>query len=113
MHELSVVESMMAVVLKHAEKNRASEVSRVNLVLGEMSTVMEDPVRFYFELISRDTIAEGAELSFRRTQLIARCPDCGKEFKVEEYDFTCPECGGTDTEIVSGREFQVESIEIN
>ena len=113
MHELSVVESMMAVVLKHAEKNRASKVNRINLVLGEMSTVMEDPVRFYFELLSRDTIAEGAELSFRRTQLISRCHDCGKEFKVEEYDFTCPECGGNDTEIVSGREFQVESIEIN
>jgi hydrogenase nickel incorporation protein HypA/HybF len=113
MHELSVVESMMSVVLKHAGMNRATKVSRINLVLGEMSTVMEDPVRFYFELISRDTIAEGAELSLRRTQLIARCPDCGNEFKVEEYDFTCPECGGTNTEIVSGREFQVESIEIN
>lgn len=113
MHELSVVESMMAIVLKHAEANKASEVKRINLVLGEMSTVMEEPVRFYFELISKDTIAQGADLLFKRTPLLASCSDCSSEFKVVEYDFTCPGCGGTETEVISGREFQVESIEIN
>lgn len=113
MHELSVVESMVSIVLKHAQMNRASKVSRINLVLGEMSTVMEEPVSFYFDIISRETAAEGAELSFRRTPLVARCRDCGKEFRVEEYNFKCPHCAGNDTEIVSGREFQVESIEVD
>lgn len=112
MHELSVVESMVSVVLRHAAGNKAKEVTRINLVLGEASTVMEEPVRFYFDLVSKDTPAQGAELNFRRTPLMAECKKCGKEFEVVEYDFTCTECGGTDTEIVSGREFQVESIEI-
>lgn len=104
---------MMGVVLRHAEKNRAKEVTKINLVLGEMSTVMEEPVRFYFELLSKDTIAQGAELFFKRTPLMARCKKCDDEFKVIEYDFTCPKCKSNETEIVSGREFQVESIEIN
>lgn len=112
MHELSVVESMLGIVLRHAERNRATSVTRINMVLGRMSSVMEEPIRFYFEIIGKDTIAEGAELCFKRTELIARCGSCGNEFQVEEYDFTCPECGGNDTDIVSGREFQVESIEI-
>jgi len=113
MHELSVVESMMSVVLRHAEANHATSVGKINLVLGEASSVMEDPVRFYFEILSKDTVAEGAELNIKRTPLAARCDDCGKDFKVVEFDFTCPECKGSKTEIISGREFQVESIEIN
>jgi hydrogenase nickel incorporation protein HypA/HybF len=113
MHELSVVESMMAIVLKHAGMNRAEKVTGINLVLGEVSTVMEYPVRFYFEMLAKDTVAEGARLSFRRTPLLAHCGSCGEDFKVEEFDFTCPGCGGLETEVTSGREFQVESIEVS
>ena len=112
MHELSVVESMVAVVLKHAEMNKASKVTKINLVLGEASTVMEEPVRFYFELLEKDTIAEGAELTFRRPALTSKCKDCGNEFKVIDFDFICPKCSSPETEITAGREFQVESIEI-
>jgi hydrogenase nickel incorporation protein HypA/HybF len=113
MHELSVTESMLSVVIRHAEANKATEVVAINMVLGDMSTVMEDSVRFYFEIIGKDTIAEGAKLNFKRTKLIARCGLCGKEFEVEEFNLRCPECDGAESEIISGREFQVESIEIN
>lgn len=113
MHELSVVESMVSVVLRHAEKNRATKVTKINMVLGEVSSVMEEPIRFYFDIISKDTVAQGAELFFKRTPLEARCKECGKVFKVVEFDFTCPGCKGSETEVISGREFQVESIEIN
>jgi hydrogenase nickel incorporation protein HypA/HybF len=112
MHEMSVTESMLDVVLRHAERNRASKVTRINMVLGELSTVVPESVQFYFDMIGKDTIAEGAQLDFRRTKLMAKCEGCGEEFEVVEYDFTCPACGGTKTEIISGREFQVESIEI-
>jgi hydrogenase nickel incorporation protein HypA/HybF len=113
MHELSVTESMIGVVLRHAQANNATKVTRINMVLGDMSSVMEESVRFYFEIIAKDTIAQDAELDFRRTKLITKCSDCGKEFEVVEYDFTCPDCKVTRTEIISGREFQVESIEIS
>jgi hydrogenase nickel incorporation protein HypA/HybF len=112
MHEMSVTENMLDVVLRHAARNGADRVTRINLVLGEFSTVMEASVQFYFDIISKDTVAEGAELNFRKTKLIASCSDCGSEFEVVEYDFTCPSCKGSETEIISGREFQVESIEI-
>jgi len=112
MHEMSVTESMIEVVLRHAEKNHATKVTRINIVLGESSTVVPESVQFYFDIIGKDTIAEGAELNFRRTKLMAKCNGCGEEFEVVEYDFTCPACSGTKTEIISGREFQVESIEI-
>ena len=113
MHELAVTESMMGIVLKHAQRSNAKKVTKINMVLGEISTVMEDPVRFYFEMISKDTIAEEAELFFRRTPLMCRCGDCEEEFRVKEFDFTCPECGSAAVEVISGREFKVESIEVD
>ncbi|MDD5448041.1 MAG: hydrogenase maturation nickel metallochaperone HypA [Actinomycetota bacterium] len=113
MHELSVVESMVSIVLKHAETNHASRVEKINLVLGEASSVVEEPVRFYFELLSKETIAEGADLNFRKTPFQASCNKCGKEFHIEGIDFSCPSCGSSETTIVSGSEFQVESIEIS
>jgi hydrogenase nickel incorporation protein HypA/HybF len=113
MHELSVTESMLGVVLRHAESNKATQVTRINMALGDMSTVMEESVRFYFDIIAKGTIAEGAELNFKRTKLIGRCGGCGKEFEVVEFDFRCPDCDANQTEIASGREFQVESIEVN
>ncbi|PKQ27730.1 MAG: hypothetical protein CVT63_06465 [Candidatus Anoxymicrobium japonicum] len=73
MHELSVTESMLGVVLRHARANNVGEVTRINMVLGEKCSVVEESVRFYFEIIGKDTIAEGAELNFRRTKLITRC----------------------------------------
>jgi hydrogenase nickel incorporation protein HypA/HybF len=112
MHEMSVTESMLGVVLKHAEQNHATKVTRINMVLGEFSSVMPESVQFYFDIIGKDTVAEGAELNFRRTKLLARCEDCGQEFEVVEYDFNCPDCKESKTEIISGREFQIESIEI-
>lgn len=113
MHEMSVTESMLEVVLKHAARNRADKVTKINLVLGDFSTVMPESVQFYFDIISKDTVAQGAELSFQRTRLIAECRECGRQFEVVEYDFTCPGCGGDKSEIISGREFQVESIEVS
>lgn len=112
MHEMSVTESMLGVVIRHAEKNRSRRIKQINMVLGETSSVMPESVQFYFDLLSKDTIAEGARLNFRRTELSARCSDCDREFKVLDYDFTCPGCKGQNTEITGGREFQVESIEV-
>ena len=44
--------------------------------------------------------------------MVAHCPDCDENFDVVEYDLTCPKCGKAETELISGREFLVESIEI-
>lgn len=113
MHEMGVTEAMMDVVLRHAEKNNAQKVTRINLVMGEMSTVVPYSVNFYFDMLSKDTVAEGAQLNFRKVKFKAKCSDCGKKFKPEDYDITCPKCKGSNTEIIAGREFQVESIEIS
>ncbi len=65
MHELAIVQDFLTLALEEAKKARGRRVTRMNLVLGEMSGLKEESVRFCFELVSKDSIAAGAVLSFR------------------------------------------------
>ena len=112
MHELAITQSMLNLVLEQAEKAEAKEVGRINLVIGEMTGVVEDCVRFYFDFLSRGTIAEGAALAIKTVPTTARCRGCDKLFEVGESDWTCPHCSGNNIEVAAGKELFVESIEV-
>jgi hydrogenase nickel incorporation protein HypA/HybF len=112
MHELSITQSMLNLVLEQAEKAGAKEVGKINLVIGEMTGVVDECVQFYFDFLSKGTLADGATLSFSVVPTTARCRGCGKLFEVREFDWTCPHCRGNNIEIVAGKELFVESIEV-
>jgi len=112
MHELAITQNMLDLVLGEAEKAEAKSVGKINLVLGEMTGVVERSVQFYFDFLSKGTAAEGAALSFEIIPTTARCRNCGKDFKLGEFDWTCPHCQGNNIEIVGGKELFVESIEV-
>ena len=112
MHELAITQSMLDLVLEQARKVEAREVKRINLVIGEMSGFVGECVQFYFDFISKGTIAERAALSFKMIPTTARCRGCGKLFELREFDWTCPYCQGDSLEIISGKELFVESIEV-
>lgn len=112
MHELSITQSMLDLVLEQAQNAGAKEVGKINLVLGEMTGVVDRSVRFYFDFLSKGTAAEGAKLSFKLIPTTARCRNCGQDFELGEFDWTCPRCQGNNIEIVGGKELFVESIEV-
>jgi hydrogenase nickel incorporation protein HypA/HybF len=112
MHELAITQSMLDLVLEQAEKAGAKEVGKINLVIGEMTGVVGRCVQFYFDFLSQGTPAEGAALSFKVIPTTARCQNCGKDFKLKEFDWTCPYCRSNNMEIVAGKELFVESIEV-
>ena len=113
MHELPVTESLLKVVLDAAQQNGAGRVVAIDLVIGELSSIVDDSVQFYFDILSQGTLAEGARLRFRRQPGQARCQDCGHEFNVvPPLVAACPNCGSTAIRVSGGREFFVESIEV-
>lgn len=112
MHELSVTQGMLEIALRHAQRAGAQRITRINLIIGDVTSIVDDSVQFYFDFISKDTIAEGAQLVFQRLPATFRCWDCGNTFTPKERDFTCPHCGGMSVEVVGGNEFRVESIEV-
>jgi len=112
MHEVSICESIMDIIREQAAKERASRVTCVKLKVGEMAGVVEGAMRFAFEVVSKDTLADGAELVIDTVPLAARCNSCGAEFRVSGYAFSCENCGGPDIVLVSGRELVVEELEM-
>lgn len=112
MHELSVTQNLLAVVLEHAERAGARRVTRIDLRIGALTGIVDESVQFYFDFVSRDTPAAGARLAFSHVPARLRCRSCGAEFQPEERDWLCPNCGATGGDVVAGREFTVESIEV-
>jgi hydrogenase nickel incorporation protein HypA/HybF len=112
MHELSITQSMLNLVLEQAEKAKAKEVGKINLVIGEMTGVVGECVQFYFDFLRRGTIAEGAALAIKTVSTQVKCRGCGKLFEPTEFDWTCPRCHDNNMEVVAGKELFVESIEV-
>ena len=109
MHELALSSAIVNTVAKHAEGRR---VTTVNLRVGRLRQVIPETLEFYFEFVARDTVCEGARLTQDVIDARLRCEPCAFEWDIEIPAFRCPKCGGSEVEIASGNEFEVESIEV-
>ena len=112
MHEMTITQNMLDIALEHAERAGAQHITRINLIVGEISGVVDESVQFYFDLLSRDTVAEGAKLVISKVPARFRCTSCGHEFPMQDRSWICPSCQGLGGKVISGREFYMESIEV-
>jgi len=112
MHELAITQSVFDIVLDQAKQLGAKKVGAVNLTIGEMTGVVGDSVRFYLELLSKDTIVEKAVVNIKSVPAQAKCRECDKQFTLVEFRWMCPDCGGINLEVTGGTELFVESIEV-
>ena len=112
MHEMAIAEGILDIALDYAARNDAKRIGKISLLLGEMSGVETEALTFCFSSLVRGTIAEDAELALHRVPLLGRCRSCGAETHIEHYNFTCPACHTGQLDILSGREMQVEYLEV-
>ena len=66
MHELPITESILRVVLKHAETNKVRRVVTIHLQIGKLSDLEDEWIQRYFDYLSKGTLAEGAKLKIER-----------------------------------------------
>ena len=112
MHELSITQSILVIALEKANEAKASKITKIDIDIGELSGIVGECVQFYFDFLSKDTIAAAARLSFKRVPFQLRCRSCDTVFIPGTIDWACPNCGGRGTEITSGRECYVHSMEV-
>lgn len=112
MHELSVTESLLKIALKHAEKANAKRVTDLNIVIGDLASMVGDSIQFYWEIIAKGTIAEQAKLNFRRVPAELECMSCFEKYHPTDRELACPKCNGINVKIITGEEFALESIDV-
>jgi hydrogenase nickel incorporation protein HypA/HybF len=108
-HEFSLSSAIVDTAVKHADGRR---VSVVNLTVGALRQVVPESLEFYFEIVARGTVCEGARLEQTLVAARARCGGCEREWELEPLLFRCPGCGEPAAEVLSGNELEVESIEV-
>jgi hydrogenase nickel incorporation protein HypA/HybF len=107
-HELAIVEEVVALV---AERARNGRVRRVRLEIGRLTAVLPDAIRFCFDLCCQGTCLEGACLEIEETPGRARCRQCGNELLLDRPFGRCG-CGNTDLDWLAGEELRIKEMEL-
>jgi hydrogenase nickel incorporation protein HypA/HybF len=108
MHELGITRNIVSIVAERAGERR---VKRVALEIGRLSAVMPDAIRFCFDVCSRNTPLEGAELEIREIPGQGRCLECGAAIELEQPFGRCG-CGSVRIECTGGEELRIKEMEV-
>jgi hydrogenase nickel incorporation protein HypA/HybF len=122
MHEFSAACSIVETALEAAKHNRATKVSAVSVEVGEFTFLVPEQLKFNFEIASKNSILEGAELRIKTVKGHLLCKDCNFEGESQVdpsipnqiavfAPMKCPKCGGSSTKITGGKDFVITSIE--
>lgn len=112
MHELSVCLALMEQVESIARSRRATGVSRLVLDMGPLAGVEPELLKNAWPLAAAGTVAAGAGLDIRATDIVVRCTQCELESQVAANRLLCTHCGDYRTRIVSGDELVLASLEL-
>ena len=111
MHEVSIIENVIKIVSEKAIENNLTKVNKVSLKIGELSGVMSESLNFAFENCIVNTMIEGAKLEIERVTAVAYCEDCKQDFPIDHFNKLCPSCNKFYSNIISGYELYVNTIE--
>jgi len=121
MHEFSVTSQIVQSVLTEAEKRGAKKVTEVHLMIGQLTFLGLEQVRFAYEALIKGTIMEGSRLIIEEQEGAVKCNRCGYEggFKYENDPLyhvpvptlKCPQCGNV-VSIAAGKECTIKRIKM-
>ncbi len=121
MHEFSMTKQIVENVLKEAKKHDAKNVMQVHLVIGKLTFLGIEQVRFSYEILVKGTIMEGSKLCIEEKDGSVRCAKCGYKGSINYEDdpvyhvlsptLRCPECEGV-VQIAGGKECTIKSIKL-
>lgn len=113
MHELSIIEALIEQVEKEVRRSgQGSRVTGLELVIGRLSGVNADSLRFAFQLLAPGTVVEAAEVHITEPKAACSCRTCGASTEIDNLVVECPKCGSGDVFLEGGRDLRLQSIEL-
>ena len=121
MHEFSMTTQIVNYVLEEAKKHNAKRVNEVHLIIGKLTFLGVEQVKFAYDLLVKNTIMEGSKLRIEEKNGVVKCSNCGYEgglkyeddpvYHVPSPTLNCPKCGDV-VNIVGGKECTIKSIKL-
>jgi len=110
MHEMSLAVNVMQIIEESALTQNFRRVRIVVLEIGKLSAVEPDAIRFCFDVVTRGTLAEDAQLQIIDCPGTGACLACGAEVEMQEQFGLCPSCGSSRLKITSGNQIRVKDL---
>jgi len=112
-HELTICQSLFALLRQEQAARRFSRLTRVRLEIGQFSALDPEALRYAFAVLCRGTFAEGATLEIDQPPGRATCLDCGADVTLESRLTDCPSCGGDRLRPTGGDQLQLVEMEVS
>lgn len=113
MHELSVVMNIIDIATEQVQQAHARKVDSIELEIGTLAGIEMDALEFSWSAAVQNTVLSDAERIVDRVQAVARCGNCGLEFRVTEPFQPCPICNNVLLEYLRGKELRVKSLVVS
>ncbi|HBR96428.1 MAG TPA: hydrogenase maturation nickel metallochaperone HypA [Gammaproteobacteria bacterium] len=113
MHEMSLCEGILQILQDNAKTQNYTRVHRVRVEVGQFATIEKDALHFCFEVVCRNTLAEGAALDICTAAANTWCMACGKAVVIEDRFSPCPDCGSYQLQTDGGDDIRIKDLEVN
>ncbi|HEX6052577.1 MAG TPA: hydrogenase maturation nickel metallochaperone HypA [Gemmatimonadaceae bacterium] len=110
MHEYSIASAMMQRIEQEAEAHQATRVKSVRVRIGELAGLEVELFRTAYDIVSRDTVCDGAPLEVAVVPVQWACPQCHAPAPAGGR-LVCASCG-VPLRLVSGDEIMLDRIEL-
>ncbi|MFX3616774.1 MAG: hydrogenase maturation nickel metallochaperone HypA [Sporolactobacillus sp.] len=115
MHEMGLMEDALEMVANDAKKQGIHSIEKISLVVGDLSNVLPDALRFAFEAFRESRqipqLSADAVLDIIPEKGLAHCLACDKMYEPTQFIATCPECGMPFGVLLAGETFKIKSYE--
>jgi len=114
MHEFSICQRIVEGLLEEyaALEPPAGRLKSVRVVTGGMHQIVPDYLQTAYELLTKETPAEGSQLNLVVQPVIGHCQSCGWEGEINLPFFQCAACDALEIELIQGRELYIDGLEV-
>ena len=113
MHELAVTKGLLKICLEEGEKHKIKKIRKINIKVGELTDLLPACIEYYFNIVSKDTIAENTKINVEMIPVEIKCNECGYSGVLGKNNYVCPKCKGIVYEITKGKEFYLDTMEVD
>jgi len=112
MHEMSIAQSILNIVDEYMVKENGRNLMEVAVEVGELVAVVPDSLTFCYEALVEDTPYKESKLTIKIIPLTGTCTECNRLFKIDNFEFVCPNCNSSGIEVKGGQELRISHLEV-